>query len=367
MNKSKTKIVIASVLKPVDDVRNYEKIATSLVKEEKYIVTILGTSSTNKLPHSQIIFKPWYNFHRLSFGRIGIQFAYQKTLTELKPDLIICTTFELLLDSVLYRWLHGSKIVYDIQEDYLKNLWFQKFYPYGLRHVLGLSVRAMEFLVSPFISGFTLAEKTYQKDIGFTRRKSLILENKSLPIFKGKSNDNFKVIFTGTISSYSRAKECIKLYLQIEDQLPKSTLTLIGYVPISSYRNLLESEYENHPNILLKLSDTPVPHGEIINGIRTADLAIIGYKPNGVNAHKVPTKLYEYTAAKLPYLVQSESYWAKVGQNLGGAIPIKFTDPSSTDIMNDFAAITPHSFADSGFLWTENEVILCQYIDDIIN
>ena len=351
----------------MDDTRNYEKIATSLIKDKKYRITILGIASANEHSHSEISFKPWGNFSRLSFGRIGIQFAYRRRLAELKPDLIICTTFELLFISVLFRILNGTKIVYDIREDYLKNLWFQKFYPFGIRHVLGLSVRVMEFLVSPFISGFTLAEKTYRKDIGFVRQKSLTLENKSLPIIKGQSKEYFSVIFTGTVSSYSHAKESIELYLQISDQLPKSALTVIGYVPVLSYRLQLESIYGSHPNIKLKLSDTPVPHVEIMKEISIANLAIIGYKPNPVNTDKVPTKLYEYTAARLPYLVQSNSLWANLGRNLGGAIPIEFEDPTSTDIMKYLDAFDEQPFAKSGFLWDENEIEFRKYILDIIN
>ena len=367
MYKSKTKIVIASVLKPVDDVRNYEKMATSLVKNEKYLVTILGTYSIRKSSQSQIIFRSWYSFHRLSLGRIGIQLAYRRILISIKPDLIICTTFELLLVSVLFRTRHKVKIVYDIQEDYLKNLWFQKLYPYGFRHLLGLGIRALEFLLSPLISGFTLAEKTYQEDICFVRRKSLILENKSLRIFKEKRGTNFEVIFTGTVSSYSRAKECIELYLQVKNQLPESNLTVMGYVPISGYKNFIESKFGNHPNIKLRLSNTPVPHHEIIDVIAMASLAIIGYIPNPVNMNKVPTKLYEYTSAKLPYLVQSESHWANLGVGFGGAIPIRFEDPNSTDIMSDFEKIGTDTFVFSGFLWKENEADFLQFISDIIN
>jgi len=367
MNKTKTKIVIASVLKPVDDVRNYKKIASSLAANENYRIIILGIGGNSQPESSQIIFKSWRKFNRLSFDRLRVQRAFWKTMKQEKPDLIICTTFELLLTSVLFRSRHQVKIIYDIQEDYLKNLWHQKFYPTGLRHVVGLSIRAMEWALSPFISGFTLAEKTYQNDIRFVRKKFLILENKSLPISPQKISEYFKVIFTGTITSYSRAKESIELYLQIKDQLPGSTLTVIGHVPVSNYQKLLEHSYHDTPNVALKLSSNPIAHGEIVDEISSANLGIIGYLPNPVNVNKIPTKLYEYTAAKLPYLVQNETTWSDIGAELGGVIPIDLTHPDGPYIKDRLANITISEYAKNGYLWREDEEKLSKFIHAIIS
>lgn len=102
MNKPKTKIVIASVLKPVDDVRNYEKIAISLATNENYAITILGTEGNSLSENSRIVFNSWGKFKRLSLQRLIIQRIFWEKLTQEKPGLIICTTFELLLTSALF-------------------------------------------------------------------------------------------------------------------------------------------------------------------------------------------------------------------------------------------------------------------------
>ena len=110
MNKSKTKIVIASVLKPVDDVRNYEKISSSLADNKNYEITVLGTHSIEDPKYDRINTRAWPRFHRLSLQRIKIQSNYWKNLKELNPDLIIFTTFELLIVSVLFKWRFRSNI-----------------------------------------------------------------------------------------------------------------------------------------------------------------------------------------------------------------------------------------------------------------
>ncbi|MEQ9230923.1 MAG: glycosyltransferase, partial [Cyclobacteriaceae bacterium] len=136
MIQRNAKIVIASVLKPVDDVRNYEKIGCSLAKEDSLEVHILGT--IGKVSDSKISAHLWKPFRRLSFGRLMIQFHYLKKLRVLKPDLLIVTTHELLLASVLLKAFFSTKIIYDVQEDYFKNLWHQHFYPPVLRHVMAI-------------------------------------------------------------------------------------------------------------------------------------------------------------------------------------------------------------------------------------
>ncbi len=367
MNKSKTKIVIASVLKPVDDVRNYEKIANSLTKDDNYEITILGTHSNSQQSNKQIFNKPWTRFKPHSIQRIMVQKSYWRILKELEPNLIICTTFELLLVSVFYRWRFGSKVIYDIQEDYLKNLWHQRFYPIGVRHVLGASIRIVERFLHPWISYYFLAEKIYQKDIRFTQRKSLILENKSLKIPTAENKNKFKVIFTGTITSYSRAIESIELYLMIKNQLPDSILTVIGHVPFPSYKKLLETRYENLPNIDLKLSSSPVSHLAIVEQISTANLGIIGYSPNAINQYKVPTKLYEYITAKLPYLVQKDTIWFEVGTRLGGAISVDLNKIDSMQITTQIANVHKQGFAQSGYLWQEQEESLLSTVHSIFN
>ncbi|MCP4456825.1 MAG: glycosyltransferase family 4 protein [Cytophagales bacterium] len=366
MNKSKTKIVIASVLKPVDDVRNYEKIATSLFADENNEITVLGTQSQQDFINRRINTRAWEKFQRLSFGRIQIQGEYWRTLKEVKPDLIIFTTFELLFVSVIFRARYGSKLVYDVQEDYLKNLWHQHFYPFGIRHILGVGIRTMELLFSPFISGYLLAEKIYEKDMPAVSNKSIILENKSLPFLLAKKDTKFKVVFTGTISAYSRALESIELYFKIKNQLPDSSMTVIGYAPNLHYLKLIKNRYSDLPEIEFKLSSDPVPHSDIVKEISTARLAIIGYFPNPVNEGKIPTKLYEYTAAKLPYLVQENTLWSRVGCEFGIAIPVDFKDPLS-DLIIRVKEIEKAEHASTGYRWAEQEDLLIEFINNIVS
>ncbi len=363
MIQRNAKIVIASVLKPVDDVRNYEKIGCSLAKQAGYEVHILGTEGNIQkgriLPHS------WKPFKRLSFGRIKIQWQYLSKLKSLRPEVLIVTTHELLLASVLHKMTFGAKIIYDVQEDYFKNLWHQHFYPAVLRHAMAIVLRIIEYACSPFIATFVLAEKTYLNDLNFIGNRGLVLDNKSLEIPLQKKSTKFKVVFTGTISHYSRAAESIELFLKLKLEIPEAEMVIIGYCPQANYRQKLERKYGS--KVYMKIKDRPVPHDEIVMEISTSHLAIIGYQPSPVNHHKIPTKLYEYIVAGVPFLVQENTLWAEEGERLGAAIAIDFKSPNFTDIRDRIASLQYKSSVPSQCLWSENEAELLKKISSIIH
>lgn len=356
------KIAIASVLKPVDDVRNFEKIGASLAKISGYSVTTLGIQG-NADTAENMTFQTWKPFKRLSLGRLRVQYQFWQAMRKLKPDLIIVTTHELLVASVLYKVFFKCKLVYDVQEDYFKNLWHQRFYPSGIRHLAAIVIRMVELLSAPFFNAFFLAEAIYEKDIRFTRKRCVVLDNKSLPITKLDSK-GFKVVFTGTVSHYSKAAESIELFLKLKDAIPEASMTIIGYCPKLSYKRKLQGEFGD--KVTLCLSDSPVAHSEIVEQIATASLAIIGYDPNPINEYKIPTKLYEYTAARLPYLVRRDSYWAEIGEELGNAIPVDFEQPDLEQIKSILMSKSKYAIPESTCLWISNEKLLMEKIDDII-
>src|SRR5690606_9831177 len=106
----KTRILISSVLKPVNDTRMFEKFAQSLIKLPGNEVHIAGFWANAISNSPEIIFHPIFSFPRLSLGRMAAQWKYYKLLRELKPEVIIANTFELLPVTLLYRIFHSTVI-----------------------------------------------------------------------------------------------------------------------------------------------------------------------------------------------------------------------------------------------------------------
>ena len=69
----KTKVVIASVLKPIDDTRMLEKFGRSFAETNKYAINIIGIESKNTPAFEHIDFEPLKSFPRLSITRLLAQ------------------------------------------------------------------------------------------------------------------------------------------------------------------------------------------------------------------------------------------------------------------------------------------------------
>ncbi|HEX8548424.1 MAG TPA: glycosyltransferase, partial [Cytophagaceae bacterium] len=97
MDKAKTiNILIASVLKPIDEVRMYKKIAQSIDRKTEFSVHIFSQGATSPI-HPTIQFHPMKPFTRLSFNRLFASWKCLILMVKLKPKLFMATTHELLI------------------------------------------------------------------------------------------------------------------------------------------------------------------------------------------------------------------------------------------------------------------------------
>jgi len=151
----KRRILLASVLKPVDEPRMFERIGLSLA-DKGHEVFIAGFPSASGKSVNGIHFLPHPKFERLSIGRIKVRFAILKKTFHVKPDIFIVSTHELLGVAILYRILTGKKIVYDIQENYWRNIMYTSAFPRILRSLIAFPVRLKEIITSPLFSNFCL-------------------------------------------------------------------------------------------------------------------------------------------------------------------------------------------------------------------
>src|SRR5688500_374324 len=110
-------IVIASVLKPIDDSRMYEKIGLTLANSGKYHVHVIGCDSakTEKPDIIQHAFRP---FTRVSVGRLLAPWRILFLTLRLKPRIFMVATHELLYLALFLKMATKCRIIYDVQENY---------------------------------------------------------------------------------------------------------------------------------------------------------------------------------------------------------------------------------------------------------
>jgi hypothetical protein len=340
----KRKIVLASVLKPVDDTRMYEKFALTLAEIKETEVYVIGFHSKMQTDHPENIkLFPVFSFERISWARFFSPWKFYKILVKLKPEVIIVNTHELLIVSCIFKIIFGSKLFYDVQENYLRNILHTSTFPKFLKPLIAAIVRLIEILSRPFINHYFLAERNYEKEFSFTKGKSTVIENKyysntshtsfQTRFLPPKLPDTWRFLYTGTIARNYGIIEAIRFTNIISIYTP-AELYIIGYCADKSLLKELLSEVGSKPNLHLIGGKELVPHLNIQKAIIEADFGIISHQPEPSIENCIPTRIYEYMANKLPFILQNHPLWVETAGLSDAFIAIDFKDFEPLDVIN---------------------------------
>lgn len=373
---SEKRILLASLLKPVNDTRMYEKLGLSLSKLDSVQVHIAGyTAPIPSHAPDNIIFHPVFNFKRLSLGRAKAQLDYWQLLHQVKPDLLIVGTHELLMTSALYARLYSCKLIYDIRENYALNLLTQQHYGYGLRQLLAGGVKFSERLAATVTDHFLLAERSYAQELTFLRKRYTIIENKfkpgknySSPATPIKLNGNsLRLLYTGTIARLYGIFEAIELTDKLYKENARVSLTIIGYCASNETLLQLRKIIHSKPHITLVGGDRLVPHQQILEAITNSDVALMPYHYNESTYNCIPTKLYEYTAFGLPVLIQNNPLWDNLVSTYDAGLSIDYRDLYISSLI---PTLLKKEFYRNGIpedvFWVSEEQKLMQIMADLL-
>ncbi|TRX50678.1 glycosyltransferase family 4 protein [Fulvivirga sp. M361] len=369
---SKTKIVLASVLKPINDTRMYEKIGISLSQTKKYEINIIGFWVKKKPKfNSSLKLFPVFKFERLTFGRLLAPITCFKKYLQVNPQLIIINTHELLIVTVAYKIIFGSKIVYDVQENYYRNILFGSNFPGIIRPLLAGYVRLKEWMTRPWIDHYLLAERAYQEEFHFTRGKYTVIENKYKPATRisapVRSPKKMTLLFSGTLSETTGVFEAIRLSKKLYQLDDTIRLIIIGFCAHTGTRRKLKMEVQGHPFIELIGGDYMVPHNEIVDYIQRSNFGIISYPKNKSTVNAIPTKLYEYLALQLPILLQHHRGWESICASYKACLAMNFDTVNERVILEKMKTTTFYTqVPKEEVLWGFEEKKLIQLMDFLL-
>lgn len=366
--REKKKIVIASVLKPVDETRMFSKLGASLVNDTCE-VSIIGFAPAKKQSptNAPISLYPMGPFPRLSLQRLLAPFHIFLQCLRLRPSVLIVTSHELLVGAVLLRALVGTKIVYDVRENYYLNLLHTNAFPVLVRWPLALYVRSIEYLTSPFIHHFLLAEQVYARQLNFPGTRFTILENKHLPEQHQDVNTQtgfHRLLFTGTLAETTGVFTAIHLTKRLHALDSQIGLTIIGYAAQQECQQRLKREAEMNTFIKLIGVDKHVPHDQIVKEISRADFGFICYPDNGSTRGRIPTKFFEYAALGLRILATPNSALDAKIKELGIGLVIQEAE-AETGWLQKMLEIKLPNTSKNEFLWEKEAKALSQVIKSL--
>lgn len=341
----------------------YKKIGKTLASLPNIEMHIAGYRTDIHHDIGNISLYPIFEFKRLGFGRFWASWKYYNFLLKVKPQIIIANSYEVLPVSILYKILFGCKIIYDVQENYYRNIAFGNTFPPVIRTLVAAAVRFLEKSTKPFISLYLLAERNYENEFTFSRNKSIIIENKYLSINRFTppkpitiNSKPVKFIFSGTISELYGVFEAIQFVTRLNAAGFDSKLTIIGYSPDKNLIHKVKTAIKNTSFINLKGGDHPVNHQDIISEIELSDVALLPYKDNPSIRNCIPTKFYEHLALGKPMIISPNPLWEKVLEPYHAAL---FFDFGYSDSVQFYTQLTKQTFYSNPpgneILW-ENEV-----------
>ncbi|GMQ23777.1 hypothetical protein Aoki45_04590 [Algoriphagus sp. oki45] len=364
-------VLIASTLKPIQDPRAFGKLALSLGETNKYQINIIGFSS-KKLKNT-IDFRFFSSMGDSSFwSRIGSQIRLFRCLIKIKPKLVVCCTWEFLPVLSLFKSILGFKLVYDVQENYISNLDLNPELNEKQKRKRAFWIGWAEKKAK--VDLYLLAEKCYQEEMP-EKWPFLVLENK----FQGKSYNSapkdfktrteFRFCLTGTLTPAFGTVQAIRWFQEIQKVYPKSRLSVIGHAPVPEFFQKLKGiEKESH-GMDWMISQTPIPHEQLINTIAAADFSLLPYSLHAAIADKMPSKLFECAALGTPVLITPNPKWENFLAPFKGGFGIDFSDlmqavPMFQQAIRQTYFSTP---APGDVLWDSQKSDFQQAIDQLLS
>jgi glycosyltransferase involved in cell wall biosynthesis len=338
--RKKTRIVLASILKPVDDTRMFEKMANTFANEG-FDVHIIGYPSAATPTISGIMLHSLKPFRRLSVQRILAKWKVFLMAMKLQPDIFIFTTHELLAPAIWMKVLLPVKVIYDVRENYYRNILYSGSFSSVLRLPLAILVRWKEKLLAPAVDHFLLAERNYETELRFYRASWTVIENKNVadsPRERTRAPGKIRLLFSGTLAESTGVFKAISLTKELFRLDPSISLTIVGYAAQKHVCERILNEVKSHYFIRLVGGAELVPHKEVIQAIQEADFGIIAYPPSRHTMNSLPTKLFEYLGAALPIIVDQRWPWIKTYEALNPFVIVDFDNIDYAKLLAELKA-----------------------------
>ncbi len=370
----KIKVALASVLKPLKDPRAYYRMGLSLRETNKYLINIIGFSKKNITNEDYIKFTPLFKQKRSHWSRFFINLKFIDLLLKSPPNILIVSTYELLLSAILVKPFLNFSLVYDIQENYALNLRHNQSSKGFKKSLLLQYVKVIEYVSKPFIDHYFFAEKCYSTEFpkisNFT-----ILENKfygskqSRTRISFSQKKTFSFLITGTLTKVYGVLEGIYWFKKIHLYFPNSSLKVIGYTPINSYSEEIKDAINGFSAITVRISEHPVPYTEIITAYEGVDFCLMPYYQLPSIAPKVPSKLYEALALGVPSLFSPNPNWKHLVDPCNGGAEIDFSDQNNA--VHNFSIVLQKKFftttVSDDVLWKSDAGIFLESMERLKN
>ncbi len=253
-----------------------------------------------------------------------------RTLSELKPVLVHIHDPELIPLAWLWARTHRASVIYDAHEDLVAQISTKSYLPRPLRPVarglakwlVGFADRRMDAIVAA----------TGSVSRAFTNPRRIVVRNypwlRDYPTEPGTPVPG-RVVYAGDLSEERRLGFMLEVIGKARQSRPDAHLVLAGRVLHGARTRLKQagagdgSDPRAPVQYLGLLRPTQVPAL-----IGTASVGLIFLQPLPNYVRSLPTKLFEYMGARVPFLASDFPFWREEFEEFQAG---RFTDSEDVD------------------------------------
>ena len=319
-----------TVLNPALHSRIYYKEALSQVAAG-HQVTIVGQDGASAPYQSEgVRIVPTGIFARLSWRRLWVRDRLLRHAKAEHADVYHIHTPELLsIARVLKAVRPHARIVYDMHEDYAANARHAGSYPGLFRGNIARQVRKAEQDFARWGDGLILAERCFAGLLDFPAERTLVLENKFQPPLGWQAQplpaaELPTLLFSGTVAENWGVLRALDLWRRINRHRPvRLVLAGIAYDKGLRARILAEVAQSGHADRFEWLGGGDyLPHPEILAAIAQCHVGLAPYKPLPHLRERIPTRFFEYMAARRRLVYTRNPTWDALNDQLGFGVAV---------------------------------------------
>ncbi|MBI4722606.1 MAG: glycosyltransferase family 4 protein [Candidatus Stahlbacteria bacterium] len=293
------------------DVRIFHKECKTLVKVG-YDVTLVAQHDKDEVVNGVKIVAlptPKNRLHRMCILPLKV---FSLALKQ-KADLYHFHDPELMPVGILLKLFTGKRIIYDVHEDYAKQILSKPYIPKIARRDIAFLINLMEGISSRFFDAIVTATDDILKNFSY-HKKAISVKN--FPIvadfsdIKRNTNDNkgfFNLIYVGGLTEIRGITQMIQALEFINSQKVVK-LILCGKFYPQSYEKQIKSRkgFENVEHLGW------IRPQEVPEKTTQSDVGIICFLPEPNHINAMPNKLFEYMACGLPVIASNFTLWKEI-------------------------------------------------------
>ena len=245
----------------------------------------------------------------------------------LKADVYHFHDPELLPVGILLKLLSRKKVIYDVHEDYSKQILSKPYIPKILRKSISYFVKVLEYISSLFFDGIITATDEILRNFSYHKR-AISVKNfpiiEDFPIMKkvDENKDVFNLIYSGGLTE-------IRGIIQMVQSLE--------FVKSNKQLNLILCGEFDPPDLEVKVRNLKgfekveyhgwVDHKKIPEFLNKADAGIVCLHPIPNYLTSLPIKLFEYMLASLPVIASNFPLWKEIVEGNKCGLCVNPLDP----------------------------------------